>query len=124
MLMVFTGVVLADKKEDTPEECTTIQSGELETSGGETIVTGFAENGYNYQAHLFKGAYGNDYLIMKWSDSWALDLDGAIGVIPETGKGDKGVGVRSRKDGQVGTVDDLYLAWEGTGWHHSGGAVL
>jgi hypothetical protein len=79
VLMVITTVVLAEGKPPDPpagkKECTTIQSGELLTSGGDVIVTGFADNGYNYQAHLFNGYWGGDLLVMKWSDSWLSNMD-------------------------------------------------
>lgn len=66
--------------------CTTIQSGELLTSTGETITTGFDEYGYNYQAHQYIGLYGNYQrppepvddgykLMMKWNDAWLSNVD-------------------------------------------------
>ena len=59
------------------EKCTTIQSGELENSAGETIVVGFNDFGYNYQAHIYNGDYGYPgwNLVMKWSDSWLSNQD-------------------------------------------------
>jgi hypothetical protein len=76
-------------------KCTTIQSGELLTSDGSIITTGFDEWGYNYQAHLFNGMYCDSYrdaewcqpykddnLSMKWNDAWLsnrdCDGDGAL----------------------------------------------
>ncbi len=59
-------------------ECTTIQSGELFTSTGEVIEPGFMENGYNYQAHIYKGDYGYGdavHLVMKWNDAWLSNKD-------------------------------------------------
>lgn len=66
-----------------PDACTTIQSGELVNSAGETITTGYDEWGYNYQARLFNGTYCDAYknaawcqayadvnLSMKWNDAW------------------------------------------------------
>lgn len=76
--------------------CTTIPSGELETSTGELIVPGYDGWGYNYQAHLFNGAYcdyhpyyrpggaghewcqanyGDVELVMKWNDEWLSNKD-------------------------------------------------
>ena len=68
--------------------CTTIQSGELETSTGETITTGYDKWGYNYQAHMFNGGYCDSYqnaawcqpyadvkLVMKWNDKWLSNSD-------------------------------------------------
>jgi hypothetical protein len=51
--------------------CLTIQSGELLTSSGEVITTGYMENGYNYQAHIYNGEYAPGWhLVMKWNDAW------------------------------------------------------
>ncbi len=68
--------------------CTTIQSGELLTSSGDVITTGFDSWGYNYQAHMFNGLYCDSYrdaawcqpyadveLIMKWNDAWLANVD-------------------------------------------------
>ena len=66
--------------------CTTIQSGELLASTGETLVVGYDEFGYNYQAHMFNGRYcdydrviGGDScdveLMMKWNDAWISNKD-------------------------------------------------
>lgn len=68
--------------------CTTIQSGELLTSDGQVIETGYDEWGYNYQAHLFNGGYCDAYrdaawcqpykedqLSMKWNDAWLSNMD-------------------------------------------------
>lgn len=70
------------------KSCTTIQSGELFTSTGETLTTGYDEWGYNYQAHLFNGGYCDAYrdaawcqayadtnLLMKWNDAWMSNKD-------------------------------------------------
>ena len=46
--------------------CTTIQSGELLTSDGRVITTGYDEWGYNYQAHLFNGGYCDAYRDAPW----------------------------------------------------------
>jgi len=68
--------------------CTTIQDGELLTSDGRVITTGYDEWGYNYQAHMFNGGYCDAYrnagwcqpwkdinLIMKWNDAWLSNKD-------------------------------------------------
>lgn len=68
--------------------CTTIQSGELVNSAGDTITTGFDQWGYNYQANIFNGTYCGAYrdaawcqpykedeLIMKWNDAWLSNKD-------------------------------------------------
>lgn len=68
--------------------CTTIQSGELLTSDGQVITTGYDEWGYNYQAHMFNGFYCDSYrdaawcqpykdvvLMMKWNDAWLSNKD-------------------------------------------------
>ncbi len=66
--------------------CTDIQSGLLKDSLGNTLVMGYDQWGYNYQAHMFNGYYDNfsrpavpvasgDKLIMKWSDSWLANVD-------------------------------------------------
>ena len=70
------------------QTCTTIQSGELLTSDGRTITTGFDEWGYNYQGHYFNGGYCDSYqnaawcqpyadvqLSMKWNDAWISNKD-------------------------------------------------
>jgi hypothetical protein len=64
-----------------PPTCTTIQSGSLQDSSGQTISTGYDQWGYNYQAHMFNGWYdnyarpqipatGGDSLMMAWNDAW------------------------------------------------------
>lgn len=56
--------------------CTTIQSGELLSSSGEVITTGFMDNGYNYQAHMYNGEYSPGWkLVMKWNDAWLSNMD-------------------------------------------------
>ena len=76
------GISLAKGKPD----CTTIQSGNLVDSNGNTITVGFDEWGYNYQAKLFNGYYGNysrpatpvtdgDKLSMKWNNAWLSNTD-------------------------------------------------
>ena len=85
-IFLTTGSVMAEP--DKPEKCTTIQSGELLTSDGKVITTGYDEWGYNYQAHLFNGTYCDAYrdaawcqpdkdvkLSMKWNDAWMSNKD-------------------------------------------------
>jgi len=68
--------------------CTTIQSGELYTSDGRLLTTGYDIWGYNYQAHMFNGGYCDAYrdaawcqpykdvnLTMKWNDAWLSNTD-------------------------------------------------
>lgn len=89
-LILFVMPVSAknNKANGPKNQCTTIQSGELLTSDGSVIETGFDEWGYNYQAHLFDGGYCDAYrdadwcqpyqdikLIMKWNDAWLSNKD-------------------------------------------------
>lgn len=66
--------------------CTTIPSGEILASNGDVITTGYDEYGYNYQAHMYIGLYGNYQrppepvdegykLMMKWNDAWLSNKD-------------------------------------------------
>ncbi len=59
------------------DKCTTIQSGELLDSGGNVITTGYNDNNYNYQAHMYNGDYYDDgsNLVMKWNDAWLSNKD-------------------------------------------------
>jgi len=70
------------------QECTTIQDGTLLTSGGDVILPGYDQWGYNYQAHMFNGTYCDAYrdaawcqpykdieLMMKWNDAWLSNKD-------------------------------------------------
>lgn len=70
------------------ETCTTIQSGNILSSDGNIIETGFDQWGYNYQARLFNGLYCDAYrdaawcqdykedsLSMKWNDAWLSNKD-------------------------------------------------
>lgn len=59
------------------EKCTTIQSGDLVNSVGETITVGYNDSGYNYQAHMYNGdyEYPNVHLVMKWNDAWLSNQD-------------------------------------------------
>jgi len=54
-------------------QCTTIQDGTLLTSDGRTIVTGYDEWGYNYQARIFNGKYCDAYRDASWCQGWADD---------------------------------------------------
>jgi len=58
------------------EKCTTIQSGDLVNSLGETITVGYTDYGYNYQAHMYNGEYATGWkLVMKWNDAWLSNQD-------------------------------------------------
>jgi len=90
IFIFLLGIVspLTFKAEAKNNECTTIQSGELISSAGDVITTGYDEWGYNYQAHLFNGTYcdayrnadwcqawAEDNLTMKWNDAWLSNKD-------------------------------------------------
>ena len=66
--LMMAGVAMAAK-----EKCTTIQSGELVNSYGETLTTGYDEWGYNYQAMMFNGLYCDAYRDAAWCQDWAED---------------------------------------------------
>ncbi len=83
VLLVSTGLAAAKKC-----DCTTIQSGELLTTDGRVITTGYDKWGYNYQGHMFNGYYCDAYrdaawcqpykdvkLAMKWNDAWLSNKD-------------------------------------------------
>ncbi|MEA3313142.1 MAG: hypothetical protein U9Q18_02055 [Caldisericota bacterium] len=65
----------------------TIQDGTIHYKGSTTIISlGYDQWGYNYQAHMFNGYYGNitrppaqvnegTHLIMKWNDAWLSNKD-------------------------------------------------
>lgn len=66
--------------------CATIDDGTITDVNGNTIVKGYDQWGYNYQAHMFNGFADNysrptvpvtsgDKLIMKWSDAWLANVD-------------------------------------------------
>ena len=90
-LLAASPAVLAKGQESAckaKDDCTTIQDGELLTSDGVLITTGYDEWGYNYQAHLFNGMYCDAYrdaawcqpykednLAMKWNDAWLSNKD-------------------------------------------------
>jgi hypothetical protein len=50
--------------------CTTIQDGQLLTSDGNVITTGFDQWGYNYQVHMFNGTYCDAYHVAAWCKPW------------------------------------------------------
>lgn len=67
-------------------KCATIQGGGLVDSKGNPLAPGYDQWGYNYQAHIFNGLYGNytrptppvtegDNLQMKWNDAWLSNKD-------------------------------------------------
>jgi hypothetical protein len=66
-LLAFTAPMFAQ------QVCTTIQSGFLVNSVGETLTTGYDDWGYNYQAHIFNGKYCDAYRNAAWCQEWALD---------------------------------------------------
>lgn len=81
-LLAFTAPMFAQ------QVCTTIQSGLLVNSVGETLTTGYNDWGYNYQARIFNGTYCDAYrnaawcqpyaevdLEMKWNDAWLSNQD-------------------------------------------------
>lgn len=79
------GISLA-KGKPVKYECNTIQSGLIAAEDGTTLETGYDVYGYNYQAHLFNGYYGNSSrptvpvdggtkLVMKWNDTWISNQD-------------------------------------------------
>ncbi|MBN1262879.1 MAG: hypothetical protein JW991_00820 [Candidatus Pacebacteria bacterium] len=68
--------------------CKTIQQGDLLTSDGYPITSGYDGWGYNYQARSFNGFYCDSYrnaawcqpykdvrLAMKWNDAWLSNRD-------------------------------------------------
>ncbi|MCF7836081.1 MAG: hypothetical protein K9M15_03085 [Candidatus Marinimicrobia bacterium] len=89
------GLLSASAKNHKPV-CTTIQDGTIYGSDGSLLTLGSNEWGYNYQAHLYKGAYcdyhplyrpggaghdtcvesyGDTTLAMKWNDAWLSNKD-------------------------------------------------
>jgi hypothetical protein len=85
MMLVMASMLVSAAK---PTKCTTIQDGTLLASDGTTIMTGYDQWGYNYQAHMFNGGYcdayrdaawcqpwAEDYVIMKWNDAWLSNND-------------------------------------------------
>jgi hypothetical protein len=105
LLLATTSIALADKPvsfdnqgnengwEQSNNNCTKIQSGQITDTAGNPLSTGYDENGYNYQAHMFNGTYDSvdrnldgtywgstgdyvdDTLTMKWSDEWLSNVD-------------------------------------------------
>jgi len=84
LALALIGLVSAAKE----PTCTTIQSGLLVNSVGDTIMTGYDDWGYNYQARIFNGGYCDAYrdaawcqpyadvdVIMKWNDAWLSNVD-------------------------------------------------
>ncbi len=75
------------KKKVEKPDCTTIQSGGIVDSAGNTIFVGYDQWGYNYQAKMFNGFYDNasrplipvteddTILMMKWNDAWLSNQD-------------------------------------------------
>lgn len=79
--MLFVAVVFAEQV-----TWTTIQDGIIYDSNGNIITVGYDQYGYNYQAHIFNGYYGNysrpdvpvdsgSKLQMKWNDAWLANTD-------------------------------------------------
>ena len=72
------------QKGGVKEKCATIQSGTIVDDNGETITTGFNDEGYNYQAQTYSGEpypggeWAGWYLNSKWNDAWlsTQDCDG------------------------------------------------
>ncbi len=83
IVLAMAAAVFAGKKESG---CTTIQSGTLVDIAGNPISPGYDKWGYNYQAHMFNGLYGNvsrpnppvaeddTNLQMKWNDAWLSNM--------------------------------------------------
>jgi hypothetical protein len=69
-LLIF-GVSLVSAGND----CATIPSGQIHTTAGVVITPGYADSGYNYQAHMFNGLWGTDNLVMRWNDAWLSNQD-------------------------------------------------
>lgn len=81
LVVVFAAVAFGG-----PSNCATIQRGSITDTAGNPISTGYDQWGYNYQAMMFNGFYGNysrpvvpvttgDSLIMKWNDAWLSNQD-------------------------------------------------
>lgn len=93
LLVMLALVLTVSAVSAAPDGCVKIQSGTLQDSLGNTLVTGYDQFGYNYQAHMFNGTYDgsdrnldgtywgltgdfvDDKLIMKWSDDWLSTKD-------------------------------------------------
>lgn len=87
LVLVVLSVAALPAAEDE-QTCSTIQSGTLTNSAGETLTVGYDDWGYNYQARLFNGYYCDSYrnaawcqpwtdveLSMKWNDAWVSNKD-------------------------------------------------
>ena len=91
VVVLFIGISIdyaQNQAQGKKDGCTTIQSGELLTSDGQVITTGYDDWGYNYQARIFNGLYCDSYrdaawcqdykdieLMMKWNDAWLSNKD-------------------------------------------------
>ena len=83
VVLLIASTAVAGAKTD---KCTTIQSGDLLSSTGDVLTTGYDELGSNYQAHQYGGYFGNyqrppapvdwgERLMMKWNDAWLSNKD-------------------------------------------------
>ncbi|MDO8657418.1 MAG: hypothetical protein Q7K55_01660 [Candidatus Levybacteria bacterium] len=110
--------------------CATINDGTITDSAGNTVVLGYDEFGYNYQAHMFNGTYDSsdrnidgtywgdtgdyvdDSLIMKWSDAWLSNKDcnnnGKLdrGLVDGTSDGISKGWLTNQNEGDYTDVDD------------------
>ncbi|MBI4130763.1 hypothetical protein HY468_05575 [Candidatus Roizmanbacteria bacterium] len=129
--------------------CTDIQSGLLKDSLGNTLVMGYDEFGYNYQAHMFNGTYDSsdrvldgtywgstgdyvdDRLSMKWSDAWLANVDcdgdGLLdrGLVDGTVSGTSMGWLTNQVVGEYDTVDgdQHYTYFVKIGWVGPGGSL-
>ncbi|PIR97469.1 MAG: hypothetical protein COT91_01095 [Candidatus Doudnabacteria bacterium CG10_big_fil_rev_8_21_14_0_10_41_10] len=85
-ILVLTIAVSVPAMAGPPSSCATIQRGSITDTAGNPISTGYDQWGYNYQAMLYNGLYGNfsrpaqlvtegDNLSMKWNDAWLSNKD-------------------------------------------------
>jgi len=117
-IVLLAGAISLLPTQLSPQSCTTIKDGGLIDSAGNPIATGYDPWGYNYQAHMYNGLYGNydrpstpyteescdatpygcDNLQMKWNDAWLSNkdcgMDGVLGGAPD-GKLDRYYGYES-----------------------------
>ncbi|MBT3339145.1 MAG: hypothetical protein HN855_12970 [Anaerolineae bacterium] len=88
VMLVMALVAFSSVPANAKKACTTIQSGDLVGSDGNTLSVGFDSWGYNYQGKLFNGKYcdayrdaawcqpyADDNLAMKWNDAWLSNQD-------------------------------------------------
>ena len=91
IVFAFSAQVMAKDgkaKGKDKKECNRIQDSTLVTTDGIIIETGYDDQGYNYQAHMFNGMYCDAYydaawcqpwtdvdLMMKWNDAWLSNKD-------------------------------------------------